>query len=125
MYFSVRFLLITTVTTIATSCTHSNSPDDFTNLKAFESELSQMCRQHPEMLCSPRLNVGFADGHVVSIVVDGGGRGGKGLNQLPKSIYQFHHLEELSLLSTAFEQIPDLKSFANLSKIVIQYNEAV
>lgn len=103
-------------------CTHPETPDDFTNLKAFESELSQICRQHPEMRCSPTLNVSFAGGHVVSIIVDGNGRGGKGLNLLPKSIYQFHHLAEFSLLSTAFDQIPDLRSFSSLKKVTIEYN---
>lgn len=107
-----------------TCCTQPESPDDFTNLKAFESELSQMCRQHPEMCCSPSLSVAIAGGHVVSINIDGRGRAGQGvgLNQLPKSIYQFHHLAEFSLLSTGFDQIPDLRPFSNLTKVTIEYN---
>lgn len=106
-------------------CTQPAAPDDFTNLKAFDLELSQMCRQHPEMRCSPSLNVSVAGGHVISINIDGRGIGGNGLNQLPKSIYQFHHLAELSLLSTDFDQIPDLKPFSNLRKISIAYNRLV
>ena len=119
--FKTSLCLLVCVTSL-TCCTSSEEPDDFTKLKKFESELSQMCTLHPEMRCYTQLKVGLARGHVVSINIDGHGRGGQGLNQLPKSIYQFQYLEEFSLLSTAFEQLPDLKQFKNLRKVTITYN---
>ncbi|MDO7846940.1 hypothetical protein Q5H92_11270 [Hymenobacter sp. M29] len=105
-----------------TCCTRAEKPDDFTNLKVFESELSQLCRLHPEMRCSPSLNVSVGGGHVLAINIDGRGIGGQGLNRLPNSIYQFKNLMEFSLLSTDFEQIPDLRPFKGLRKVTIEYN---
>ncbi|WP_231403028.1 leucine-rich repeat domain-containing protein [Hymenobacter guriensis] len=68
------------------------------------------------------LNITIEGGHVTSISIDGRCGGQKCLKQLPKSIYQFHYLTEFSLVSTSFDQIPDLRSFRSLKKVSIAYN---
>jgi Leucine-rich repeat (LRR) protein len=102
---------------IVSSCNHKEVSDDFTKLKTFESDLAQLGVENPEMYSLPKLDVKLIKGYVVAITITG-----RGMNQLPKSIYGFRSLTELTFEETAFSSLPDLKPLVNLDKLTIEYN---
>jgi Leucine-rich repeat (LRR) protein len=110
------FILLTGIL-ILSSCTHQEVADDFTKLRAFEADLVQLSVQNPEMRSFPQLHTKLSNGHVVAITIRG-----RGLKQLPQSIYQLQHLTELAFEETAFSALPNLTPFANLNKLTVEYN---
>jgi Leucine-rich repeat (LRR) protein len=100
-----------------TFCTGPEVPDDFTTLKAFEAELDWPCEEDVAIHTPPRLQVEFAAGHLVGITITG-----RQMRCLPKAMYQFHHLRNLTLNETSFPVLPDLRAFANLNAVVITNN---
>jgi hypothetical protein len=108
---SVCRLLISIL--LVSSCTSPPVADDFTNLRIFEADLTQLSVENPQ----PRIDATLSEGHVVALTITA-----RGLNKLPKSIYQFHDLTQLVLEETAFSALPDLTPLANLHKLTIEYN---
>jgi hypothetical protein len=110
------FRLLTSILLLS-SCTPSQAPDDFTKLRAFEADLTQLSVENPQMYAFPRVDAKLLGGYVVALTITG-----RGMTKLPKSIYQFHHLTELVLEETAFSALPDLTPLANLTKLTVEYN---
>lgn len=108
---SVFILLIGAVA----SCTHQEVSDDFTKLRTFQADLVQLSVDNPKMRSFPQLETKLAKGQVVAISIRG-----RGMTQLPKSIYQFQHLTELSLEETAFSALPDLTPFTKLNALAVR-----
>ncbi len=100
------------------SCgTPPEATDDFARLRTFESDLVQLSVDNPQLYTAPRVETKLVQGYVRAITITG-----RGLNKLPASIYQFHHLTELALQETAFSALPDLTPFPKLTKLTVVYN---